>query len=69
MRPSPSHSSSLQKVNPVTCDSSNYPEIKILNTTSMEWTHLRCAPSAVQAALDLAGLCDPQNADGSPEPL
>jgi hypothetical protein len=31
----------------------DYPEVRVLNTTSMQWLDLKCAPSTVQAALVL----------------
>jgi hypothetical protein len=60
MRSNSSNSSPLEKVasDTANCDFSDYPETKVLNTTSMEWTSLRCAPSSVQAALELAALTD-----------
>jgi hypothetical protein len=65
MRSNSSNSSPFQKIapGPANCDLSDYPEIKILNTTSMEWTNLRCAPSSVQAALEFAELHELQDAD------
>ena len=38
----------------------DFPRMRVLNTTSMQWVDLCCAPSALRAVLDL-GMAPPEH--------